>query len=251
MKEYTVKQLAQLAGVSVKTLHYYDRIGLLKPQRRSEKNYRYYGRKELLLLQQIMFYRKLQFSLQQIAEIIQDPEFDLLSALEEHQHTLADQARQLEQLLNTIEKTIDHLKNNQIMLKDEELYQGFPPEDVEPMRAEVRQRWGKDQLEAVESRLKALDKQEWEDHQQRGEAINRLLADLMELGPDHHLVHEAISQHHQYLNFFYEVDEERYRALGVMYIQDDRFKAFYEQVAPGLAEFLCAAIQAYCDRMES
>ena len=245
-KEYTVRQLARLAGVSIKTLHHYDRIGLLKPKRRSEKNYRYYGRTELLLLQQILFYRELGFPLAQIREIISQEDFDILKALESHQEVLLQQMDHLQELVLTLKKTIAFMKKKEEKLNPEDLYKGFQVSEREAIREEVAERWGADQLRAVEERLLALTKKEWADQQEEGEAVNHLLADLMELPPDHELVQKAIAKHHDYLNNFYEVLPDRYLGLGKMYTEDDRFRAYYDQYAEGLADFLYEAIQIYC-----
>jgi len=104
LKKYSTKALSVLAGVSVRTLHYYDKIGLLKPAIRSDKNYRWYGDNELLRLQQIRFYKVLQFSLEEIKEILNDPNFDLIKALEFHQQELQTQQETISNLLAKIEK---------------------------------------------------------------------------------------------------------------------------------------------------
>ena len=106
MKNYSVKELAKLASISVRTLHYYDKIGLLKPAFRSEKGYRYYGRNELLLLQQILFYKELGFSLKDIEAIIKAADFDLTNALEKHKKALKNQLGHIKQLLKTVDNTL-------------------------------------------------------------------------------------------------------------------------------------------------
>jgi DNA-binding transcriptional MerR regulator len=111
MNKFSVKGLAKLAGVSVRTLHHYDKIGLLRPAVRTDANYRYYSEKELLRLQQIMLYKELDFSLSQIAEILDDPEFDILNAMQEHKAALQKRKERIGQLLQTIDSTIDQLKN--------------------------------------------------------------------------------------------------------------------------------------------
>jgi DNA-binding transcriptional MerR regulator len=108
---YSVKQLARLAGVSVRTLHVYDKMGLLKPSVRTDARYRYYGEAELLRLQQILFYKELDLSLKAIGEIINEPGFDLIAALNCHKAALTARRDGLDTLLNTIDNTIDHLKN--------------------------------------------------------------------------------------------------------------------------------------------
>ena len=248
MTKYSVKQLAKLAGVSIRTLHHYDQIGLLRPAFRSEKGYRYYQRPELLQLQQILFYRELGFPLKEIKRVMQEPGFDLIRALESHRKELTQRADRVQQLLKTIDKTIANLKNN-VTMKDKELYEGFSPEEVKKMRAEVVDRWGEKQLLETEERIRQLGKDGWQDHKKKGQEITRLLADLMDLAPEHAQVQQAIALYHKHLNFYYEVSKERYRALGKMYTEDDRFKAHYEKFRPGLADYIHQAINVYCDRL--
>ncbi|MEO1053706.1 MAG: MerR family transcriptional regulator [Bacteroidota bacterium] len=247
MTKYSVKQLSKLAGVSIRTLHHYDSIGLLKPADRSEKGYRFYGRDELLKLQQILFYRELDFPLSEIDEIVNNPDFDMIKALEYHREQLKVKSERFEKLLSTIDKTILSLKNSKTMMTDKEIYKGFSKEKVEDMRNEVKNLWGEDQLLAVEEKIRKLGKEGWEDAQKKGEEINRLLAELITLPPEHIKVQEAIVLHHRHLCTFYEVTKERYLSLGKMYTEDERFTAYYENYATGLAKFLYDAIKVFCN----
>ena len=249
MTKYSVKQLSKLAGVSIRTLHHYDQIGLLRPAFRSEKGYRYYQHSELLRLQQILFYRELGFQLNAVAEILNDPDFDLIKALQFHRRELHKQADRVQQLLVTIDKTIHKLKNEKVIMEDKELYAGFTAEEVKKMRAEVTQRWGEKQLLETEARIRQLGADGWQDNKKKGEEITQLLADLMDLDPGHAQVQEAIGLYHKHLNFFYEVTKERYRCLAKMYTEDERFKAHYEKYRTGKADYLYKAIGIYCDNL--
>lgn len=246
MKKYSVQQLSKLAGVSVRTLHHYDQIGLLKPAERSEKNYRFYGKAELLKLQQILFYKELEFSLKDITKILHDPDFDFLTALEFHQVELLRKADRVQQLLTTIDKTIHSLKNKKNILKDQELYEGFSTKEITSIRNEVKKRWGANELLEVEERIHELGSKGWNDHKAKGEEINRLLADLMEMHPTEKQVQQAVAMHFKHLNFYYTVTKERYEGLGKMYVEDERFKAHYDQYKEGLAIFLRDAIFIFC-----
>ncbi|MEO9851630.1 MAG: MerR family transcriptional regulator [Reichenbachiella sp.] len=247
MTKYSVKELSELAKVSVRTLHYYDQIDLLKPSFRSGKGYRFYERKQLLMLQQILFYKELGFSLQDIHSVISDPTFDLIDALESHKKELLKQSRNLQQLMHTVKKTLSELKNKK-MMKDSEIYQGFTANEVNSMRQEVTDRWGAEQLKETEDRIRAMGKAGWEDTQQKGEEINQLLADLMDLSPEDLNVQEAITLHYRHMNLFYEVSKERYLGLGNMYVEDERFRAYYEKYRTGLAHFIKQAIEIYCEK---
>lgn len=246
MTKYSVKQLANLANISVRTLHHYDRIDLLKPSFRSEKGYRFYERKELLLLQQILFYRELGFALKDIATIIHNPSFDLIDALISHKKNLRKQLKTTQQILKTIDKTILELKNNRIM-KDEEIYEGFKKETIQPMREEVAKRWGKDKLETTEARIKKMGKEGWNNTKAAGERVSQRLADLMHLEPQNISVQQAVEEHFNYTNLFYGITLEGYQGLGDMYVTDERFKAHYEKYKEGLAEFIRKAIFVYCE----
>ncbi|MEZ4775909.1 MAG: MerR family transcriptional regulator [Bacteroidia bacterium] len=248
MANYSVKKLSQIAGVSIRTLHHYDKIGLLKPPERRENGYRYYGRNELFRLQQILFYRELDFPLKEIADILDDPEFDLREALAFHRRELLRRTDRIRTLVGTIDRTLAELNQQKGMMTDKEMYEGFKPELVESIRKEVADRWGEDELLETEARIRQMGKEGWIDHKAKGEEITQLLADLMELGPDHVQVQQTVALHHQYLNQFYEVSEERYRGLGKLYVEDERFTAYYEKFRLGLAAFVNQAIQVYCDQ---
>jgi DNA-binding transcriptional MerR regulator len=247
MAGYTVKELSALAGVSVRTLHHYDQIGLLKPENRSEARYRYYGKKELLRLQQILFYRELDFPLHEIKEILDKEDFDLLSSLEYHRAQLKEKAEQLKQLLKTIDKTIEDLKSNQDMMTDKELYEGFPEEQAKAYRKEASERWGEERVKQSEERIKKLGPKGWEELKLKGDAITREMASLIGKDPRSVEVQTAIAKHYAYISNFYEVTEEIFRGLGKMYVEDERFTATYEKYAKGLAGFMNEAMQAYCD----
>ena len=246
MKKYSVKQLAKLAGVTIRTLHHYDKIGLLKPAARSEKQYRYYGREELLQLQQILFYKELGFALEEIKDIFNDPGFNMLHALEAHKVALQQRMQHTQQQLVTIDKTIQNLKNNYDM-KDEEMYEGLNAAEREAMRKEVREKWGKDKLQQSEDRVRKMGKEGLAKAKAKGESISKRLAELMDLDPAERQVQEVVAQHYQHLLQFTPIDKEYYRGLGKMYTQDERFKAHYDQHKEGLADFLHKGIQIFCE----
>ena len=136
---YTVQQLARLAGVSVRTLHHYDHIGLLKPSARTEAGYRLYGEADLLRLQQILFFKEFDFPLADIQAILDEPRFDQVKALHDHRQMVQQEADRLGRLLNTIEKTISRLAEDHMSMTDEELYEGFTPEQIERYTREANE----------------------------------------------------------------------------------------------------------------
>lgn len=246
MNRYSVQTLSQLAGVSIKTLHHYDKINLLPPAGRSEKGYRFYTRKELLLLQQILFYRELGLPLRQIRDLLSAPDFDLLRALEAHKVALRKHQKRLKTLIQTLDNTISELQNNTMNITEENMYAGFRPEEVPSIRSEVSERWGMEMLLETEARLQKLSKTDWENLQQKGEAINALLGSLVNLPPTAPQVQQAVGLHFDYLSHYRELNLASYKQLGDLYVEDPRFSAYYARYAASLPTFLQAAIQAYC-----
>lgn len=247
MAKYSVKQLSELAGVSIRTLHHYDEIGLLKPAERAESRYRYYGREQLYRLQQILFYRELDYPLIEIKAVLDDPEFDLKESLLSHKAKLLNRADRVKQLLETIDKTIVQLENESTMISDKEMYEGFSATEVEKMRNEAIENWGEDQVKGAEQKIKDMGKDQWAKVQANGDDICTRLGNMMEQSPSNLAVQQEVSKYHKHLCTFYEVDRERYSALGNMYVDDERFTAHYDKFKPGLAVFLNKAIQIFCD----
>jgi len=139
VKAYTISQLAKMAGVSVRTLHHYDHIGLLKPSSRTTAGYRLYEEQDLLRLQQILFFKELEFPLKEIRDILDDPEFDQIKALENHRRLLQKRTERLARLLKTIDKTIQRLEEDNMTMTDKELYEGFTQEQIERYKRQARE----------------------------------------------------------------------------------------------------------------
>lgn len=247
MVKYSVKQLSKLAGVTPKTLRYYDAIDLLIPTGRAESGYRYYSKEELYRLQQILFYKELDFSLEGIKQILDQPDFDLVQSLEGQRMAILEKIDRFSELIKTIDKTILTIKDKENMISDEEMYAGFPKESVQSMKEEVKQRWGADKLEQTESNIQKMDKNGWEEIQNEAKSINERLASKMHLKPKAIEVQELISEHFTHMNRFNEFNIIGYKGLGEMYATDERFKAHYEVYATGLSEFIKDAISVFCE----
>lgn len=259
---HTVRKLARLAGVSVRTLHHYDRIGLLKPGSRTAAGYRLYGQEQLLRLQQILFFKELDFPLTEIARVLSEPGFDPARALRDHRGILEARLGRLHRLLATLDRTLAHYeaggaaaigmkpvtKEGGNMLTDAELYQGFSPEKASALRKEARERYGEETVVASERKVKALSKAEWEAVGKEGEAVNRDLAALIGRDPGDPAVQAVVARHHAWIRHFWTPDAESYRGLGAGYDQHPDFRAYYERYAPGLAVFLGKAIARYSER---
>jgi DNA-binding transcriptional MerR regulator len=249
VKAYTVSQLARMAGVSVRTLHHYDQIGLLKPSTRTAVGYRLYQEQDLLRLQQILFFKELEMPLKEIREILDDPGYDQVEALEQHRRLLQGRMERLARLLTTIDRTIQRLTEDSMTMKDEELYAGFTPEQAERYRREAREMYGEARVEESERRLRQLSKAEWDAIRAEGDEVTRSMAALMDRAPDDAEVQEVVARHRAWIEHFYPVSADGYRGLAQTYTSHPEFRAFYDRYAPGLADFLAAAMAHYADEI--
>lgn len=247
MEGHTVRQLARLAGVSVRTLHHYDAIGLLRPGRRSASRYRLYGQADLLRLQQILFYRELDLPLAEIGRILDDPEFDPAESLRGHRKALEARLGRLHRLLRTLDETLAHYEGGS-MLTDSELYQGFPPEKAAAIRKQARELYGEERVAESERKAKAMGKERWAETNREAEAISRDLAALMGAGsdPGSAETRAVVARHLAWVRNFWNPDADSYRGLGRLYLENPEFRAYYDKTAPGLAEYLCRAIDGFC-----
>jgi DNA-binding transcriptional MerR regulator len=248
---YTVKQLAKVTGVTVRTLHYYDEIGLFKPSFLKENGYRYYEEKELVKLQQILFFRELDFALEDIVQVINAPGYKVLEALAVQRTLLEMKRARLDGLLDTIERTMIELKEGRSMSMDE-LFAAFTESQIEQYKEEVKAKWGRtDAYKQSIDRTRRWTKADFERIKEEGQAITLSLAKLMEKGVAHAEVQAQIERHFQHINQFYDCSYEMYRNLGTMYNEDPRFAENYNRVAPHLAKFMRDAIAYYCSAHEN
>lgn len=244
--KYTVHELASLSGVSVRTLHYYDEIGLLPPSYIEKNGYRYYEEKELLKLQQILFFRELDFPLEEIKRMMGQKNFNIIEALRDHKKLIKLKRERLDNLIQTIDKTIKRMNSHKI--KDDELYDAFKDADVKEYQEEVKQRWGNtDAYKQSMARTSKMTKAQMDELKADGKAHTQALADNMHKGIKHPDVQALIKKSHEGVNLFYDCSLEMFRNLGNMYVDDPRFRAYYEKFAPGLAVFVRDAINLYCD----
>lgn len=247
MEKLSVKALAELAGVSVRTLHHYDQIGLLKPALRAESRYRYYGRAEVLRLQQILLYKELDFPLSQIAEILDSPEFDTLQALESHKTELQNRKNRMAQLLQTIDSTIVQLKDKSTKMNYEEMYKGFGKEQAAAYRQEAAECWGEETIADSEKRALAMSKEEWQTLLRTGEELNEELTRNIQLPASDPKIQELVKEHYEMTGKHFNVTPEIYRSMATMYVEDERFKSYYDKYHKDLAAFLRDAIYVFCD----
>lgn len=236
-----------MSGTSVRTLHYYDEIGLLKPSNVKENGYRYYEEKELIILQQILFFRELQFPLEDIRAIIRAPGFRALEALQEHKKLLELKRKKLRGLIQTIDTTINRLKGGETM-NGNDLFDSFGDDEMKQYQEEVKQRWGNtDAYKQSLERTKHWTKEDYERIKKEGTVFTKRLADAMGTDVANKEVQDLVAQHHKGIETFYDCSYEMYRKLGELYVSDKRFTAYYDTFRPGLAAWLKEAIDYYCD----
>lgn len=244
---YTVQQLARLAGVSARTLRFYDSIHLLSPSHVGDNGYRYYEHAELVRLQQILFFRELDFSLDDIKRMMHAPGFDVLRALRDQQHLLRLKRKRLDTLIRSIDHTITSMQQH-TPPSDETLYDAFKDDDVKAYQAEVKERWGNtDAYKHSMEKVRKMTKQQMEELKARTKDLTQRLADAMDLDPASEGAQALVAQHHAGIEFFYPCSMQMYRGLGQMYVDDPRFTAYYDAFRPGLAVWLRDAITVYCD----
>lgn len=243
---YSVKKLGGLAGVTVRTLHLYDRLGLLKPAVRTAAGYRLYGEKELLRLQQILFYKELDIPLQEIRQILDQPGFDTITALKSHKRALKGRVERIMKMMETVNKTISNLKEGK-MLKHEELYEGLPKEQIEAYRKEAIEKWGKETVEKSEFQLKNLGGTELHELKENFMTVNRQLEAMKEQDPQSSGVQELMAVHYGCIARFWGTKPtgEAYSGLGELYVQDERYTLKQGSPDPVFAEFMRKAMAFY------
>jgi DNA-binding transcriptional MerR regulator len=251
--EYTINKLAHLAGISTRTLRYYDQIGLLKPARINSSGYRIYGEKEVDTLQQLMFYRELGVGLDDIREIISGKGFDELAALREHRDKLLLKREQLDVLLTNVEKTITS-KEGGLKMADQDKFAGFKKRLVEDNEAqygqEIREKYGEDAVAKSNQKVLNMTPQQYEKVEQLAAAIKQNLQEAFLSGdPGGEQAQKAADLHRQWLLCFWDsYSPEAHRSLAQMYVDDERFTAYYDQDQPGTAAFFKEAIFIYTDK---
>jgi DNA-binding transcriptional MerR regulator len=245
---YTVKQLADLAGISRRTLHYYDQIGLLEPSSVGENRYRFYGEDAVLRLQQVLFYRELDLGLDEIRAILDRPDFDVVRALEAHKQALHHRIERLEGLIRTVDKTLQHTKGK-VEMSAQELFEGFDEETQQRYELEAAQRWGEDIVKGSRRRWDGYSAQQKAAIFAEAGQIYRDLAARIGEDPAGKDVQSIVARWHQNLRWFYEPSREILLGLGHAYTEDPRFAAFFTRIHKDLPAFLHQAIEHYCQSM--
>jgi DNA-binding transcriptional MerR regulator len=249
--EYTVQKLARLAGVSPRTLRFYDQSGLLKPARINSSGYRIYGQAEVSRLQQILFYRELGMGLEEIGRTLDSKDFQHLAALQEHLKALLERQAQTARLIETVRKTIEHEKGGKPMT-DAERFEGFKEkliqENEEKYGKEIREKYGEDTVAASNARMMKLSLEDYGKMQELGAELHRKLEAAVKAGDDPagDVGREVTGMHREWLGYTWgHYSPEAHRGLGDMYLADERFTAHYDNAVAGCAKFLRDAIHAW------
>jgi MerR family transcriptional regulator, thiopeptide resistance regulator len=243
----TVGEVARMAGITVRTLHHYDRIGLLSPSGRGENGYRLYERPDLERLHRILSYRELGLSLEAIGELLDEPGADPVAHLRRQERLLRDRIARLEDLLAAVHTTLE-AHTMDIDLTPEERFELFGDFDPAEHEEEARERWGDtDAWRESQRRTASYGKEEWRRIKQETGALERAFADALRDGePADGERAMALAEAHrlQISQWFYACSHEMHTGLADMYVADPRFMKHYEDVAPGLARYVHDAIHA-------
>lgn len=241
-----VKEVANLVGISVRTLHHYDAIGLLKPEEITDAGYRIYSEKDLEKLQQILFFRELDFPLKKVKEIINDPTFDQKEALALHRKMLLKKRNRIDKMMRTIDKTIQYSKGERTMSAKEK-FEGFDF-SKNPYEEEARKRWGDKAVDESNEKLNNMSDGEKEDFEKKFNAIYKELAAIRHLEPGSDVAQEKIGEWFNFLNVMGTYSLEAFKGLGQMYVDDQRFTKNIDQFGDGLALFMRDAMAIYADK---
>ncbi len=241
---FTVKELSTLAGVTPRTLHHYDAIGLLKPSRIGENGYRYYGDESVLQLQQILFYRELGLSLDDVKKIMGRHDFDLLSALESHKAEIGKRITRLERLVRTVDDTISHLKGQKDM-STKQLFAGFTPEEEEQYAREAEQTYDRETVRASNKKWKSYSAEQKQKVLDEGNQIYTELITAMPSGADSAEVQALMERWRKHMDYFWTPNLDQLLGLASVYTDDPRFKANFDQMHPDLAVFMFEAVNVY------
>lgn len=247
--EYSVQRLGRLAGISTRTLRYYDEIGILKPARINSSGYRIYGREEVDRLQQILFYKELGVGLETIKKIVTSPSYDGAAALWEHREQLLDKRKQLDVLIANVEKTLAS-KEGRIQMSDREKFEGFKQQMIDDNEAkygkEIREKYGESAVNRSNEKVNNMTMEQYEEVTRLAEEVHAVLAEAFATGDSAgELGQKTAELHKQWLMYYWsEYSKEEHAGLAQMYVDDERFMAYYEK-QPGITEFLRDAIHIY------
>ncbi|MGX7244813.1 MerR family transcriptional regulator [Enterococcus quebecensis] len=249
--EYTIKKVAELSGISTRTLRYYDEIDLLKPARINSSGYRIYGTKEIDKLQQILFYRSLDMKLEDIQKLLNTPNYNPHCALQDHYQQLLEKRQQIEHQILTVEKTLRYQKG-ELTMTDKEKFVGFKQDKLrkneQTYGKEIREKYGEEIVESSNQKWLNLSKEDFSSMELAEKEMIEALKIVIQTKDYQSTEAESVFYHHkQWLSYTspnYSV--EMHKNLGQMYVGDERFAAYYnDRAGEGAAETLNQIIQTF------
>ncbi len=248
---YTVKRLSDLAGVTVRTLHYYDEIDLLKPTQVSANGYRHYDDSALYRLQQILFYREIGLELLEIREILDSPDFDLVTALRSHREVLQTKIGRLNQLINTVDMTVRQL-TGEVDMNRKKMFNAFSDEEQKQYEREARLQYGPDMVNDSVRRWNSYSDLQKQVIAEEGNQIYEELTVQLEAGVSARsaAVQGILERWHKHLGYFYEPTLDILRGLGMTYSTSPDFIANFQKLHADLPEYLAEGIEQYVDDLE-
>ncbi len=241
---FTVKQLSKIAGITPRTIHYYDEIGLLKPSRVGDNSYRYYGNESLLRLQQILLYRELDMPLEAIKGILDRPDFDVVRSLEGHKKELHNRMTRVERLITTVDYTITRLKGKTEMSK-KQLFEGFSDEQQAEYEKEAIRLYDPETVKASSRKWKSYTAADKQRISEEGNAVYTDMLLAMPKGPSSSDAQAVVERWRRHLEYFWVPNDKQLLGLANLYIDDPRFKANFDKIDPHLAEFMREAVTVY------
>jgi DNA-binding transcriptional MerR regulator len=252
-RRYSVGRVADLSGVTIRTLHHYDEIGLLSPGGRSDAGYRVYEEADLERLQRILFYKELGFTLKEISTIADDPSTDAMGHLRRQRGLLVERIAQFNAMVDAIDYEVE-ARTMDINLKPEERFEVFGDFRPEDHTEEAERRWGEtDSYKESNRRVSKYTKEDWLQLKAEAEEVQNRLAACFEAGlaPDSEEAMAGAEAHRQHISrWFYECGYDMHRGLTEMYVSDERFRSNYDKRAPGLALYIKEAAHANAEGAE-
>jgi DNA-binding transcriptional MerR regulator len=253
LRVYTVSEVAKASGVSVRALHHYDEIGLLKPGHVGENGYRYYGRDELLRLQQVLFHRELGLPLEEIRRVLDDPGFDRVAALRAHRVRLMAEAKRYRELDKTLDATLSELEG-ETDVKDQDIFKGFDANLQAEHEAWLVERYGdqmQTRIDEAKAQFKGWTQAEFDRSQAEFAGFEIELAEAMSQGlpADSEAVKAITRRIHAWIGRSWnrEVTAVAFNGLAAIYEANPGFRERYEARAVGLTDYLAAAVRAFAD----
>lgn len=243
---HSVSAVARLAGITVRTLHHYDEVGLFRPERRSAAGYRRYSERDLVRLQEILFYRELGLSIAAIGEIIDDPGHRRAQSLRNQRELLVTERARIDALIRAVDTAIAADRNG-VRMKAEDMFEVFGDFNPADYAAEVEARWGGPEVDESRRRTSSYRKDDWQAIKIEADGILAAFAVAKRSGasPAEPAATEIAERHRLHIDqWFYPCSTEMHSNLGAMYVSDRRFAEYWDEPEPGLAQYVYEAIQA-------